>query len=589
MVNTRFFWLPLVVLTLLMGSSSLWLDSQIQDWLTSRNWEDLQESQSLFRSSLTPEGSEEAFILQIDTFNNTQKNKQILVFDEGGKRLHPEDSSGLSEFGNITDEELKKRKASGVHEHVVDTHTNRWFIRDEWVKTDTSSYLMRVALRDEEAQKALEAARFTLALTIVFLIIVGLLLAQIGSLYTYRNLRRMLQQVRPIAKALAARPDLRTKNEEMVTIAKSVRRLAANMEESVAALADERDRFSTVLEGMDTGVMSLDQTHRVTMANPAAQRILSRTDPLVDHNLMEVWQSPAIHELVEEAWNVGTSVHEIEILTPTRRVLRVNGTANETDQTLILVMDEITKLRALETIRKDFVANVSHELRTPVSVIQANAETLLGGALSDEKSGPLFLDAIMRNARRLGQLITDLLDLAQLESGNYRIKVKPVPLGTLLDNVIESLSEKADSKGMELISKWEDTQTAWLDERAFTQVFSNFLDNAIKYTPDGGQIVIGSQVDGPIVRIHVEDNGPGIEPRHHGRLFERFYRVDTGRSRELGGTGLGLAIVKHLALSMGGRVGVESIEPHGSRFWLELPAGDQPHTALAQLEGMEIK
>jgi two-component system phosphate regulon sensor histidine kinase PhoR len=230
------------------------------------------------------------------------------------------------------------------------------------------------------------------------------------------------------------------------------------------------------------------------------------------------------------------------------------------------------------------VANVSHELRTPVSVIQANAETLLGGALSDEKSAPLFLAAIMRNARRLGQLITDLLDLAQLESGNYRIKVKRLELGTLLDNVLESLSDKADSKGMELISKWKPNQTAWMDERAFTQVFSNFLDNAIKYTPEGGRIVINSQVDGAIVRIQVEDNGPGIEPRHHSRLFERFYRVDTGRSRELGGTGLGLAIVKHLALSMGGRVGVESIEPHGSLFWLELPTGDEPYTALAQKE-----
>jgi len=588
-VNTRFFWLPLAVLTLLLGSSSLWLDSQIEGWLTSKYLGDLQETHLLFRGTIPFQESEEGLQAQIDTFNEAQNNKWTVVFDEKGKRIYPEKLNGLSGFEKITEERLKKLTSSGVHEHVLGSRPNRWFIRDERIKIKNSTYLVRIGFNGEELQETMGTARIIMAVTLGFLILVGLLLAQIGSYYTYRNLRKMLQQVRPIAKALAARPGLQTKNDEMVTIAKSVRRLAANMEETVAALADERDRFSTVLEGMDTGVMSLDQTHRVTMANPAAQRLLSRTDPLVDHNLMDVWQSPDIHELVEEAWNAGTSVREIEILTPTRRVLRVNGTANETDQTLVLVIDEITQLRALETIRKDFVANVSHELRTPVSVIQANAETLLGGALSDEKSAPLFLAAIMRNARRLGQLITDLLDLAQLESGNYRIKVEPMPLGALLDNVVESLSEKADSKGMELISKWEDNQTAWLDERAFTQVFSNFLDNAIKYTPDGGQIVIGSEVNDGIVRIHVEDNGPGIDPRHHHRLFERFYRVDTGRSRELGGTGLGLAIVKHLALSMGGRVGVESIEPHGSRFWLELPAGDQPHTALAQLEGMEIK
>ena len=586
-MNSRFFWLPLSILALLLGGSAIWLDSQIHHWLTTKYWVELQETHLLFRETLPSRGSEEALLRHVKTFNQAQENNEFLLFDGQGLLVQAEDSNPLEGLDSVEKQEIDEVTESGFREEFRNAQGTQWFIRDEWVKTTRGTHLLRIGLNGNELKTTMGTARVTLGITLLALLMAGLLLTRIGSMYTYRNLRKMLKQVRPIAKALAARPGSQTKNEEMVTIAKSVRRLAANMEETVSALADERNRFSAVLEGMDTGVMSLDKTQRITMANPAAQRLLSTKDNLVDLRLGDVWRTPTIHELVDEAWEVGASVREIELISPVRRVLRVHGTTNETAQTLVLVMDEITQLRALETIRKDFVANVSHELRTPVSVIQANAETLLGGALSDERSAPLFLEAIMRNAKRLAQLITDLLDLAQLESGNYRIEVHSTALKPLLDSVLESLSDKARSKGMTIVPDWEAEQQVWADNRAFTQVLSNFLDNAIKYTPEGGRIVIGSQVESSVVRITVEDNGPGIEPRHHGRLFERFYRVDTGRSRELGGTGLGLAIVKHLALSMGGRVGVESIQPHGSLFWLELPSGDTEYTALAQEEGEE--
>ena len=270
------------------------------------------------------------------------------------------------------------------------------------------------------------------------------------------------QQVRPIARALAKRPDATPKSEEMATIAKSVRKLARNLEEAVEVLTDERNRFSAVLEGMKTGVLALNGDQRILLANPSAQRMLSSQEPLVGSRLIDSWRSPAIHDLIAEATGNGSAVGDIQMTSPVRRVLRVHATT--TPDGLVLVLDEITHLRALETMRRDFVANVSHELRTPVSVIRANAETLLGGALQDEKSGPLFTEAILRNANRLTRLITDLLDLAQLESGKYSVSQHhQFELGESLDLALDALRPKAISKGMDLQIQVNPNHLVWGD------------------------------------------------------------------------------------------------------------------------------
>jgi two-component system phosphate regulon sensor histidine kinase PhoR len=235
----------------------------------------------------------------------------------------------------------------------------------------------------------------------------------------------------------------------------------------------------------------------------------------------------------------------------------------------------MTELRRLESIRKDFVANVSHELRTPVAVIRANTETLQDAALKDPERAREFLGALQRSADRLSNLIADLLDISRIDSGEYRLAPQEVSVETVVRHSVEAIEKMAADKSMSIESEIQPELRVHADEKALEQVLLNLLDNAVKYTPSGGHVAIRARGSNGTVRIEVSDDGPGIEPKHRPRVFERFYRVDAGRSREMGGTGLGLSIVKNLTEAMGGRVGLEAAVPHGSIFWLTFP-GETP-------------
>jgi two-component system, OmpR family, phosphate regulon sensor histidine kinase PhoR len=229
------------------------------------------------------------------------------------------------------------------------------------------------------------------------------------------------------------------------------------------------------------------------------------------------------------------------------------------------------QIRRLETVRRDFVANVSHELRTPISVIRANAETLL-----EPDIDPVFryklVEAILRHSERLTSLVDDLLDLSRLEAGKQTLTYQQIYLKQAVERIVASHLQPASERHIEVRYEVAEFLSCRADARAVDQVLSNLLDNAIKYTPPGGRVLIRSFLCAgrSTVRLEVEDSGQGIDPNHQERIFERFYRVDSGRSRDVGGTGLGLSIVKHLVEAMHGNVGVQSALPHGSLFWVEL-------------------
>ena len=307
-------------------------------------------------------------------------------------------------------------------------------------------------------------------------------------------------------------------------------------------------RADEVLSRLPDAVLALDGTGRITLSNRAAEELLQR-DPL-GLQLVDVIRAPAAHALLPEG--------EGEFGVPGGRVffMRATPLANGT----LLVLRDHTRLRQLETVRRDFVANVSHELRTPVAVIRANAEALLDGAL-EEQPMP-FIEAMQRNADRLNALVSDLLDLARIDEGGDELALEPQKLRT----VGRKLAEEYEGLEVDLPKG----RTVVADTSALEQVLVNLVENARKYTE--GRVWLRSTQNGAFVRIEVADEGAGIEPHHRERIFERFYRVDAGRSRRLGGTGLGLAIVRNLVLAMHGRVGVEANEPTGSVFWLELPA-----------------
>jgi two-component system, OmpR family, phosphate regulon sensor histidine kinase PhoR len=242
---------------------------------------------------------------------------------------------------------------------------------------------------------------------------------------------------------------------------------------------------------------------------------------------------------------------------------------------VLLLLRDVTDARVAESTRRDFVSNASHELRTPVSAIAGAAETLLSGAMDEPAQARMFVEMIARNAERLARLTNDLLDLSRIESRQWPVKLEPVPVEATARRAIEVCGEPARRKRIDLRIEIPEGVAVLADARALEQVLVNLLDNAVKYTPEGGRATVSARISGDRVEVEVADTGPGIERHHLPRLFERFYRVDPGRARGSGGTGLGLAIVKHLVQMQAGEIGVDTGEG-GTRFHVRLPRAAMP-------------
>jgi two-component system phosphate regulon sensor histidine kinase PhoR len=397
-----------------------------------------------------------------------------------------------------------------------------------------------------------------------------------------RTLRAMVDNARSIVRGDRADRIDASRPDELGRLAGSFNRLADELQQAVSSLAEERDRLEAILEHMHDAVLLLDSDDRLAIANPAAFKLLGLSDRALGKPLLEAMRVPALAEMVERARGGASGSSEIELPPPRARRLEVHAAPLPHMRGSLLVMHDVTDVRLLERVRRDFVANVSHELRTPVSVIRANAETLIGGALDDIERAPNFVEAIHRNAERLGRLISDLLDLSRIEAGAVKLSLGPVMVSSALSSAVDALAERAHARNITIDVDAEEGIAVRAAGNGLAQILANILDNAIKYAPDGGHVWLRARVDEEsedTVRIEVEDDGPGIEPHHRKRVFERFYRVDAGRSRELGGTGLGLSIVKHLAEAMAGRVGVEPAPKRGSVFWIELPREVPPRPA----------
>ena len=429
----------------------------------------------------------------------------------------------------------------------------------------------------------IEEAAFRLRLLLGLAGLVGLGLAVAMSVAASqvlsRTLRRLVEHAQQLATGIGARPSA-TGTDELLGLRGTLDHLAAELRRQVATLAEERERMGAVLDAMDEGVLAFGEDERALLVNPAARRLLDVDGDPLGRTLLELVRIPALADLVAAARDGRAGSVEVELGSlPSRALLARAAPARA--RGAVLVLHDVTEVRRLERVRRDFVANVSHELRTPVSVIRANAETLLLGALGDRERAASFVEAIDRNAERLAHILGDLLDLSRIEAGQQRVDLGELPLLPLCQRVQELFRGRAEKRQQTLVLEVDEALSAWADASALEQVLVNLLDNALKYTPPGGRVVLRARRVGERCRVEVEDDGPGIEPHHWPRLFERFYRVDAGRSRDAGGTGLGLAIVKHLAEAQGGQVGVGAAPRRGSLFWVELPAPNATQSAPA--------
>jgi len=333
-------------------------------------------------------------------------------------------------------------------------------------------------------------------------------------------------------------------------------------------LTEERDRLRGILAGMEEGVLLLDEQGHVALLNTALREMLLLGADAVGKTLLEAIRHAELKELVEHAREGEAITGEIELegLKPRRLLVRAAALPGATGQVFAVFVD-VTEVRKLESLRRDFVANVSHELRTPVTAIRSAAETLQTAIPTDPQVLDQFIAILGRNAERLHGLVEDLLDLSRIESQKLKLVPEPLDVTLVFAQVLSLFRERADKKHVELVNAAPAGLSRLLaDRRALEHVLTNLVDNAVKYCGENARVVLGAEEDAEEIRLLVADDGPGIEERHLPRLFERFYRVDAGRSRELGGTGLGLSIVKHLSEAMGGGVSVRSKPGAGTTF-----------------------
>lgn len=456
--------------------------------------------------------------------------------------------------------------------------------------------VVRIARPLSEVEEAVDALRLILIVAGGVAIALAVTASLLVSHLLTRRLLRLVARARRMAKGDSSGMRLEVPSgDELGRLAGTFNRLAGELDVAVSGLSNERDRLQTILDSLEEGVVALDGDGRVTLMNGAAQRLfgtsvlhglpaLSSVGPSSSddgnsssspRSLAELARVPELLELssgpLDEAITreLDLPLRGGELGRPHRVQTRVAPLLVSGGR--VMVMRNVTKTRQLEQIRRDFVANVSHELRTPISVVRANAETLLDGALDDGKHARRFVEAILRHAERLSAIISDLLDLSRMESGRHVFDLGPVPILQPARRACETVRVRAEAADIDVSMDLDDQLICLADRDACEHVVLNLVENAVKYTQRGGKVGVTAHIRDDQVRLEVRDDGPGIPAKHRDRIFERFYRVDPGRSREMGGTGLGLSIVKHLVEGMNGQIGLICPPEGGSIFWIELP------------------
>lgn len=452
------------------------------------------------------------------------------------------------------------------------------YVAHPLLNPDGTTSVVRVAL----AVKSLNDLFWQESSKIIGISLAGILTAIVIS---RRFVRRILEPIRNLSAASAKIAEgqygltlMEANRDEIGELTRSFNvmseRLLLNTEESKAGAV----KTQAILSSMINGIVAVDNDRRVMFINPVAEVLLGiREEQVRGHHVMEVIRSNRLDECLEQFMTADQRASaDIEIYEPVFRILSIATTPilSEQQQKLgaVVMLTDVTDIRKLEQMRKDFVANVSHELKTPLTSIQGFVETLKAGAAEQREVRDKFLDILDIESARLSVLIDDLLMLSDIENRTRYGAKDEIPVIRSVREVVEMLSDMAQRKGVLLTLDTPPELPALLGNPGwFKQMIINLVDNAIKYTPEGGAVHVLLKLSEDQVEISVSDTGIGIEEEHLPRLFERFYRVDKARSREVGGTGLGLAIVKHIVLAMEGQIAVNSIPGEGTTFAVHFP------------------
>ena len=410
--------------------------------------------------------------------------------------------------------------------------------------------------------------------------LVMLLVTGAASLLISRSFSDRVERLRNFSDRVAEgdfRPlEANRSGDAMDALGVSLNQTASRLDRTIRTLTEERNLSSAILGSMVEGVAVVNASERLLFANPGFAEILDLdVPPQSGRALVEVVRQTELLEAVRQVLR-GEPRVEAEIVTGTlrQRFFAVTVAAVSAAETsgAVIVLHDITDLRKLERVRRDFVANVSHEFKTPLTAIQGFAETLLAGAIDDAQNRVRFLEIILEHSQRLARLTDDLLRLSQMDADRLGLEIQGVGVSQFVESCVETARRPAAERDLRIsVNLSNRLPDIAADRRRLAEVLQNLLDNAIQYTPPGGQITLSASANGSEVTFTVSDTGIGIPQTDQPRIFERFYRVDVARSREVGGTGLGLAIAKHLVEVHGGRIWVESEVGQGSQFHFTVP------------------
>jgi two-component system phosphate regulon sensor histidine kinase PhoR len=447
------------------------------------------------------------------------------------------------------------------------------------------------ALRVAVAAASLNGVLHSLHLKVLVVSILVVLAASILTLLVSRRISRPLEQMKQEAEEMARGGNVRmltldsgTVSEEVASLAKALNRMARQINERMRIITLQRNELETVFAGMTEMVLAIDTEKRILRINRAAAALFYLAPDDVQGKLLHgVIRNRDLHEIVDRVIRTGRQAKkEINLYVgPDKIYLHTSAVPLQDEENrpigVLVVMNDMTRLHKLENLRRDFVANVSHELKTPITSIQGYVETLLDGALENREDATRFLQVIARQSSRLDAIIDDLLLLSRVEqkSGRSDLSLTAERLCPILESAVMTCSQQAEEKEITIELECPGDLTAWVNPNLLEQAVINLLKNAIMYSPDKSSIQVSASFreagEKMRVAIAVEDQGIGIALEHQERLFERFYRCDKGRSKELGGTGLGLSIVKHVAMAHGGSVSVKSRPGEGSVFTIIIP------------------
>jgi len=436
--------------------------------------------------------------------------------------------------------------------------------------------VLRLALTLESVGRTLFAIRKTVLFGLLFSLALALVLGLIVARRIITPINRMIQVSHKFSEGDFGLRVLQPSKDEIGELAVTLNKMAQDIENKIKEINIQNQKLSAIFNSMIEGVVVLDKAGRIVSVNSSIEKIFGVSkDSVRNRVFLEAIRNNDIAEVINTILKEGKSLTtEITLIYPVRRIFAVSAAPvfdNNATTGCLLVIHDITELRRLETMRSDFVANVSHELKTPLTSIKGFVETLLEGALEDKENNRNFLKIIQDHAERLNNLVEDLLSLSHLESREITLNKRSIDLKQQVDDVISGFKAELKKKNIEIRDELSANVLISADKDRIEQVFTNLFDNAIKFNKENGSIRIFSQEINGRIKIVVEDSGIGIPEKDLPRIFERFYRVDKARSRELGGTGLGLSIVKHIIELHKGSVGVESTEGFGSKFWFILP------------------